>query len=131
MKYLNTYNLFESLWNKDITVDIKDILIDLEDDQCKIDVKYYPGYGNTTSIRGNYEFRYSYAILITKPVIDVDIDGKIDQLTSFMKSEGYPLIHMDEFLNTGHNPRGNTWSKHIFLFYAKDRYTNGIQTTKY
>jgi hypothetical protein len=116
MKYLNTYRLFESLWDKDITDSIKDILIDLEDDECKIDIKYYPGYGNTTSIRGEREFQYSYCILITKPSNDFDIDSKIEQLSSYMKSEGYPHLAMEELSSKAHT----------FLFFAKDRYGKGI-----
>lgn len=117
MKYLKTYKLFESLWNKDISESIEDILIDLKDDGCLVDVKYYPGYGNTTFIKAREDFRYSYNILITKPSGEFNIDEKIDQLTSFMESEGYPHMRME---TTGSGDRS-----HVFLFFAKDRYIKG------
>lgn len=121
MKYLNTYKLFEGV-DKDLSNDIEDILIDLKDDGCVVDVKYYPAYGNTAFLRGEEDFRYSYSVLISNyqnvskefgsnAQYDVDvIEPKIDQLHSYMVAEGYPQMNRDK---NGH---------HTFLFFGKDNY---------
>ena len=116
----------ESLQDKDLTNDIEDILIDLKDDGCAIDVKYYPGYGNTTFLRGDEDFRYSYSVLISNyqeiskefganAQYDVDaIEPKIDQLHSYMTDEGYPHMRRDK---NGH---------HTFLFFGKNNYNTHL-----
>jgi hypothetical protein len=117
MRYLSTYKLFESQ-DKDLTNNIEDVLIDLKDDGCEIDVKYYPGRGNTTLLRGEEDFRYSYSVLISNhqnveysdKYQSDNIEPKIDQLYSYMSGEGYP--HMRRWKN----------GYHTYLFFAKDRY---------
>lgn len=130
MKYLTKYSIFENkdLWDNDISDNIKDILVDLQDDGYKIEVKYYPGYGNTTP---HGDFRYSYYIVINFPKIvnDKELEDKIDQLSSFMDTEGYPNGYSRDFTKPNQTP----FSKYMIIYFAKnsyekphDKYWNGI-----
>lgn len=105
MKHLKTYKIFES---NDISIedDIKDIMIELEDEGLKVEVSFWVKGAKGGFLRSNEKGEWLYGPkptddrLFLKVEVRKSVDSEIDRTNDYLwKSEGFDWIEVKPYFD--------------------------------